>query len=473
MAFAAGARGAAIWQARGTSPLAPDDGLRALEDLMLGCIDQAAVTITDWNAYLKQFPEAPPLYEELAREAGVAVGAKRAASNGDVMVRLGAAPPERHRAMLVDFVRAHVMEVLGFSEEIDPQQPLDELGLDSLMSVNLANRLELGLGIPVPLSRLIQGPSVDELVDQLFPQLGPPAEEAPGPTPEPGRENPRRAAATSAIEAGGLLVFPRPNPSAPVRLFCFHYAGGGAAPFRPWADALHPTIELVAIEPPGRGARVDEPSVDTLDDFLGSLIPALAPYLDRPVSFFGHCLGALLLFETTRQLATRGTLPLVHAFVSGARPPHLLHREGMFEHGLLTALLRHPEYDPLRPGHEQPDPVFAELIRHFDIAATEEFLRSAELRRLLLPAVRADFAMAARYRFEPTPPWDAPITAFVGDGDPYVTREDALEWGRYTRGGFQVWVRPTAHYLIVDERPFILETINRALVPGASASREG
>jgi acyl transferase domain-containing protein/surfactin synthase thioesterase subunit len=472
MAAATGARGAAIWRARGTSPIPPDDGLRVLEDLMLRGVDQAAVTITDWTAYLRQFPEPPPLYEELAREAGVDRGAKRAASHGDLRARLRAAPAERQRAVLVDFVRTEVMDELGFTEDIDPEQPLNELGLDSLMSVNLANRLELGLDMAVPLSKLIQGPSVAELVDELFPRLSSLAEEAAAPAPEPRRDPPRRAAA-SAIEAGGLLVFPRPNPSATVRLFCFHYAGGGAATFRPWADALDPAIELVAIDPPGRGSRVDEPPFEDLDAFVGSLIPALTPHLDKPAAFFGHCLGALLLFETARQLAARGPLPLAHAFVSGARPPHLLHREGAFERNLLAAMLRQPEFDPLVPGHEQPDPVFAEMIRHFNIDATEEFLKSAELRRLLLPAVRADFAMAARYRFAPTPPWETPITGFVGHGDPYVTHEDALEWGRYTRAPFQVLVRPTAHFLIVDERPFILDTINRTLVPEAGAGREG
>jgi surfactin synthase thioesterase subunit len=257
-----------------------------------------------------------------------------------------------------------------------------------------------------------------------------------------------------------------------VRLFCFHYAGGGAATFRPWADALDPAIELVAIDPPGRGSRVEEPPIERLDALLGPLIPALALYLDKPAAFFGHCLGALLLFETARHLAARGPLPLAHVFVSGARPPHLLHHEGEFERELLGALLRHPDFDPLLPGHEQPEPVFAEMMRHFNIEATEEFLKSAELRRLLLPAVRADFAMAAGYRYVAAPPWETPITCFVGDGDPYATHGDALEWGRYTRAGFQVLVRPTAHFLIVDERPFILDTINRALSPGSSAGRE-
>ena len=267
----------------------------------------------------------------------------------------------------------------------------------------------------------------------------------------------------SLVEAGGWLVFPRPNPSARRRLFCFHYAGGGAGTFRPWADALDATIELVAIEPPGRGGRAGEPLIESLDVFVGRLIPAMSPYLDKPFAFFGHCLGALLLFETARALLARGPLHLEHVFVSGARPPHLLQREGPFERDLLTTLVRHPQFDPFRPGHEQPDPVFADIIRHFDIDATDGFLGNPELRALLLPAVRADFAMAASYRFTATPAWDVPLTCFVGHGDPYVTQEDAVQWGHYTRVSFQAWIRNTAHFLIVDDRPFILDTINASL----------
>jgi surfactin synthase thioesterase subunit/NAD(P)-dependent dehydrogenase (short-subunit alcohol dehydrogenase family)/acyl carrier protein len=463
MAAATGARGAAIWRTRGTRAIAVEQGLQVVEELLRRRVDQAAVTITDWAIYLKQFPEPPAFYEEVARDVGLGEVPKRALSDGDGIARLRATPVEHRRDALLDFVRGQVMDELGFADPIDLHQPLNELGLDSLMSVNVANRLEVGLGIAVPVSKLIHGPSVADLVDQLFPQLPRSADDRLAPErtrPDDVRARPRVASAT---EAGGLLVFPRPNRSATTRLFCFHYAGGGAATFRPWVDALDPSIELVAIDPPGRGSRLGELPPDRLEAFVGQLTLAIAPYLDKPLAFFGHCLGALLLFETARRLLASEPAYLAHVFVSGARPPHLIRREGPFERNLLAALLEHPEFDPFRPGHEQPDPVFAEMIRHFNINATEEFLKSTDLRRLLLPAVRADFAMAYHYRYTSAAPWDAAVTCFLGRDDPYVTREDALEWGPYTRAGFQLLLRPTAHFLVVDERPFILETINRTL----------
>lgn len=470
MAAAMGARGTAIWRTRGTRHLPPDDGIRALEHLMGRGIDHATVTITDWATYLEQFSEPPPLYAELAREVGPVQGPKRPAGDGDMQARLREAPAREQRALLLESIRRQVMDELGFEETIDPAQPLDELGLDSLMSVNVANRLERALGIAVPIAKLIRGPSLTELVDDLFPHLasvGGADAASPAITPRTARAaGPAGippAAGISTTSGDGWLVRPRPNPAARARLFCFHYAGGSAAVFRPWVDTLDPAIELVAIEPPGRGGRADEPLVETLDAFVERLLPAMTPYLDKPFALFGHCLGALTLFETARRLLARQPQPLEHVFVSGARPPHLLAREGPFEEEMLAHLLRHPEFDPLRPGHEQPDDVFADMLRRFNIGATDEFLKNPELRRLLLPVVRADFAMAFHYRFAPAPPWNAPVTCFVGLGDPYVSRGDALEWGRYTQVAFRLLLRETAHFLIVDDRGFIVDTINREL----------
>jgi hypothetical protein len=52
------------------------------------------------------------------------------------------------------------------------QQGFFDLGMDSLMAVELKNRLEAELGVTLPLIRLIQGPSVSELATWLAEQLG-------------------------------------------------------------------------------------------------------------------------------------------------------------------------------------------------------------------------------------------------------------------------------------------------------------
>ena len=59
------------------------------------------------------------------------------------------------------------MAELGFADPIDPDRPLNEVGLDSLRSVTLANNLEDEFGILVSISELISGPTINQLVDHL------------------------------------------------------------------------------------------------------------------------------------------------------------------------------------------------------------------------------------------------------------------------------------------------------------------
>jgi surfactin synthase thioesterase subunit len=161
----------------------------------------------------------------------------------------------------------------------------------------------------------------------------------------------------------------------------------------------------------------------------------------------------------------------MHLFVSGARAPHRLLQAGSFEENLLADLLKLDKFDPFLLLHEQPDDVFAEIIRRFNIGATETLLADPELRQLMLPAIRAEFAMTLHYDFQPVAPWDVPITCFSGIDDVYVTRDDVLAWGQYTNSAFRLYMRDGAHFIVVDDASFIQETINRELI-AADASHQ-
>jgi acyl carrier protein len=82
--------------------------------------------------------------------------------------------------MLQSYLSEQVARVLGLSpSKLDLQQPLSELGMDSLMAVELKNRIALDLGVNVPVAKFLQGFSVDEAITQVLAQL---AAEAADPT---------------------------------------------------------------------------------------------------------------------------------------------------------------------------------------------------------------------------------------------------------------------------------------------------
>lgn len=152
-----------------------------------------------------------------------------------------------------------------------------------------------------------------------------------------------------------------------------------------------------------------------------------------------------------------------HLFVSGARPPDSIADHGLFEERLAHDLLKLAEFRIGLPAHAQPDDVFAELIRHFNIEATDQLLADPELRKLMLPVIRAEFQMATNYQFVREPPWEIPITCFAAKGDPYVSRKHALGWGRFTNLRLQVYIREGAHFAVVEDMAFIHDVINREL----------
>ncbi|MEM8613843.1 MAG: alpha/beta fold hydrolase, partial [Cyanobacteria bacterium P01_H01_bin.105] len=98
------------------------------------------------------------------------------------------------------------------------------------------------------------------------------------------------------------LVCPKPRSNPKLRLLCFAYAGGSAWIFRTWAEIFPATVELFAIELPGRGKRMAEPALTAVTAIVEALGPELLPYLDLPFVCFGHSLGALIAFELCRWL---------------------------------------------------------------------------------------------------------------------------------------------------------------------------
>ncbi len=454
-------------------------------------------------------------------EAGPAIrSGGRGADAAAIRSQLRAAPRAKRRELLVGFVRQEAMKTLGITETIDAARPLREFGLDSLMSVTLANRLE-ALGIEVSTVKLIQGPSIEQLVDEILLELTGTDDEA---VPQPIMLQPERSAdswpstmyPTAEDEArpqpivvqpehsagswpiapdptaddevrpqpivirpkgsgGSWLIMVGPRAAPRLRLFCFPFAGGGSAVYRNWAQFIDPTIEVVAIEPPGRLGRITETPIADMNEFVEQLVSEMAELLDRPFAFFGHCLGALSMYETARRLIHTTMFRPDHLFASGARPPDLTTDQGPFEERVMHDLLKLAEFRIGLPAYAQPDDVFAELIRHFNIQATEQLLSNRELRQLMLPVIRAEFQMATNYQFVREPPWEIPITCFAAKGDPYVSRKHALGWGRFTDSRLQVHIREGAHFAVVDDMAFIHGVINRELQdhPGSTRDQGG
>jgi len=211
------------------------------------------------------------------------------------------------------------------------------------------------------------------------------------------------------------LITPNPRPQANWRLFCFPYAGGAARIYQPWATALPSNVEVCAVELPGHGRRLTKPPITQLATLIQHLEIAIQPWLDKPFVFFGHSLGALVAFELARSLRQHQCPIPALLWVSAARAPHLI--------------------SPNPPIYQLPQADFIAELRRYS-GTPDEVLANAELMELLLPMLRADFALLETYRYHDQAPLTFPITAFGGEADAIVSLEDIRPWQIHTDAAF-------------------------------------
>jgi acyl transferase domain-containing protein/acyl carrier protein len=174
MAAALDDRGAQRLAVRGVGAIKPAQGLDLLGRLLAdpAAPPQVAVLPIDWPRFLEaSFPggNAPAFLE------AVAPPPSPSADGGAAPLKdlLDAAGPEEQGALVLDWVRERAARILGLGSgaALDPATPLGPLGLDSLMAVELKNRIEGELGVGISTVALLRGPSPAELSGQLLEAL--------------------------------------------------------------------------------------------------------------------------------------------------------------------------------------------------------------------------------------------------------------------------------------------------------------
>jgi acyl carrier protein len=169
-----------------------------LERILQEDFVQVGVLPIDWPTFRRQWEagRVPPLWQEIVGGVTASVGPQRGVTPvASLAERLARTPVERQRGVVLNLVSDQVRKVLGLGagHMIDPDQGLRDLGMDSLMSVELRNALQANLGRPLPSTLAFDHPTVASLTDYL-------AEKVLGLTPsEPGKESGDRTRATAEV----------------------------------------------------------------------------------------------------------------------------------------------------------------------------------------------------------------------------------------------------------------------------------
>ncbi|MGB8479152.1 MAG: SDR family NAD(P)-dependent oxidoreductase, partial [Acidobacteriaceae bacterium] len=156
----------------GVRGISTRDGLQALEMLIADGRAGAMVAPIDWKQYFankleSQGDASRPLLRELrtlhAAKSTPATAQKK--KNPSWLPQLESAASAQQLHILMDLIAERVKSTLGIggTQEIDPKQPLPELGLDSLLSIELRNSLAASLGQTLPATLLFNYPTLEAL----------------------------------------------------------------------------------------------------------------------------------------------------------------------------------------------------------------------------------------------------------------------------------------------------------------------
>ena len=233
-----------------------------------------------------------------------------------------------------------------------------------------------------------------------------------------------------------------PSDDAAVRLVCFPHAGGSASYFAPTARALAPSVDVLAVQYPGRQDRYREPCVDNVQELARLSTLALRDSTDRPFALFGHSLGAIVAYEVARNLAAAGADGPVHLFLSGRRAPS--HHRDEFVH-LMSDEALIAEVGAL--GGTSP-----------------QILADPDMREIFLPALRSDYRAAETYRHGAGVSVRCPVTALTGDRDPRTSLDEAAAWEAHApAGAFELLVFGGDHFFLTSKADEVVTSLRERL----------
>jgi surfactin synthase thioesterase subunit len=223
-------------------------------------------------------------------------------------------------------------------------------------------------------------------------------------------------------------------------LFCLPHAGGGISAYAGWSAEAPAEVDVRPVRLPGRDG-----AYGAACHRMSALVAALAdtvPDGDTSFALLGHSLGAVVAFELANSLAERGSGPHM-LFVSSSPAPAKVAR-------------------PDARVSDLPDKEFLAEIGRLG-GSPPELLDEPESRAALLPRLRADFAVAETYQYQPGTTLSCPISAFAGSDDPQVGAAELDEWSDYSTAGFRRRVLPGDHFYLTTARPLLLRAIGKDL----------
>lgn len=227
------------------------------------------------------------------------------------------------------------------------------------------------------------------------------------------------------------------EPAGHRLVFC-PSAGSSASSGQPLVQVVPAGWSVWAVQYPGRGPRLGEPSATSIRQIATACLPAIRD-AEGPSVLFGHSFGAYVAYDLAQLLERQGR-PAAGLLVSGIPAPGS---------GLRTM-----------SAAELSDDSLIQTMR-LQGGTSPELLVSEELMELVLPPLRADLSLPRSYQDDHGRLLETPTAALGGRRDELVSPEQMLGWRTLTSSWLGLELCEGDHFFYLERPSVLTEVLDR------------
>lgn len=242
----------------------------------------------------------------------------------------------------------------------------------------------------------------------------------------------------------------RPIGAPTLTLFCFPCAGASATSYLRWRRLAPNWLRIEPVEPPGRGARIDEALLSDYVAVVGDLMQRILPQATGPCALFGHSMGALLAYGCAVRLVRLG-----------APPPR----------ALAVAAAAAPTRRPPPADRRKTDGELIADLRRFN-AVPEEIFADAGMLRMTLDVLSADYAVCDSFARDSRPLLNTPIMIYGGLDDT-LDESDLSEWRAQSLAPSSLTMFDGGHFFIREQETSFVRRMTNDIARFATLETDG
>lgn len=354
-------------------------------------------------------------------------------------------PIDQKKDFLALRIATAISELTGMNiESISIHESIAKWSLDSIMLGQISAWILRNTEINYPLIKLVKGPSLIEVANELITQLKTSSD-----------ENKTVESVTDRSEDEGKLLFElgftklsnfifrgKSTGRESKQLVCFHSMGVGASLFTHFLLNPPEDTDILVIQLPGREDRYHEVPLQSVDEVVDQVVTELKSHLKANYAIWGHSFGGVISFEIIKRLRENGVVLPKHLMLTATIAPHLVK---LWQNR--DVLLR----------------VLVEENRAEYLTSLSRYIEDPEFIERILPIMRKDMPLLKSYKYREQDSLDLPITVWAANQDDVVYPDEVSQWSQHTNKEFRFYEVDGDHWFLNSNKDRISEVLRQIL----------